>query len=57
MESKRWNLLMFGGPWPELSEEEISEGWHWCPDWDGLLVGPGMPEQNGCQCNIPSDNH
>ena len=21
---------------------EIEQGWHFCPEWDGLLVGEGM---------------
>lgn len=25
-----------------LSAEEMAEGWHWCWEFDGLLVGPGM---------------
>lgn len=33
-----------------LTEEEQEEGWHWCADWDFMLVGPGMPEQGGCTC-------
>lgn len=35
-----------------LSDEEIAEGWHWCPEWDGLLVGPGMPEMESCVCQL-----
>lgn len=34
-----------------LTEEEIEAGWHFCLDWDGMLVGPGMPEVEGCICN------
>lgn len=31
-----------------LTDEEIKEGWHWCLEFDGLLVGPGMGEMAGC---------
>lgn len=34
----------------ELTKEERAEGWHWCIDWDGMLVGPGMIEESGCCC-------
>lgn len=34
----------------ELTEQEIEDGWHWCNDFDGLLVGPGMEEQKYCHC-------
>ena len=32
----------------ELTEEEVRIGWHWCPEWDGLLVGPGSGEWGDC---------
>jgi hypothetical protein len=31
-----------------LTEEELEAGWHFCPDWDGMLVGPGMQEAKVC---------
>ena len=33
-----------------LTDEEISQGWHFCPDFDSLLIGPGEPEFDFCQC-------
>jgi len=33
-----------------LTSEEIDAGWHFCPDWDGLLIGPGMREMELCLC-------
>jgi hypothetical protein len=33
-----------------LTTKEVNEGWHWCDEWDGLLVGPGMSEMNCCSC-------
>ena len=46
--------------WAELQEEdepltpeEITEGWHWCWEFDGLLVGPGSSELHCCQCLDP----
>lgn len=34
-----------------LTEEDKAAGWHFCPDWDGLLVGPSMLELDSCTCN------
>jgi len=34
-----------------LTAEELAQGWHFCPDWDGLLVGPNMGELNFCACD------
>lgn len=33
-----------------FTEEECAEGWHWCDDWDGLLVHPSMSEAASCFC-------
>lgn len=33
-----------------LTEAEIAEGWHFCPEWDGLLVGREMGEWSYCTC-------
>lgn len=34
-----------------LTQEEMEAGWHFCPEFDELLVGPGMEEFGTvCQC-------
>lgn len=33
-----------------LTPAEIAAGWHFCWDWDQMLVGPATPEWSGCQC-------
>jgi hypothetical protein len=33
-----------------LTKEEMDAGWHWCYDWDCMLVGPGMDAWNTCTC-------
>ena len=56
MKNDRYNELMnwdnkMINPKPKLTAGEITLGWHWCPDWDFLLVGPGMEgEQAACNC-------
>ena len=33
-----------------LTPEEITEGWHFCHEWDNLLVGPEMGELEPYSC-------
>ena len=49
MNIKRWKLLMDDNG-TELTDDEIAVGWHFCNDFDGLLVGPGMGEYQICEC-------
>jgi hypothetical protein len=52
MTSERWDM---GDLTLKLTDEEMSRGWHWCWEFDGLLVGPGMSmELSFCTCDIPS---
>lgn len=37
----------------ELTQEEVNEGFHYCLEFDGLLVGPGTAEALFCHCDIP----
>jgi hypothetical protein len=36
-----------------LTDAEIKEGWHFCCEFDGLLIGPGMGEMEHCHCFEP----
>jgi hypothetical protein len=49
MTKERYNSLMWQNK-SELTDSEIQEGWHWCNEFDGLLVGPGSFELNCCRC-------
>lgn len=50
MSDLRWTELMNDDSL-HLTSEEIAEGWHFCWDFDGLLVGPGMDmEMECCTC-------
>lgn len=33
-----------------LSPEEIAAGWHFCHDWDYMLIHTTWPENDGCLC-------
>jgi hypothetical protein len=33
-----------------ISEDEESRGWHFCPEFDYKLVGPGLEEMDMCEC-------
>jgi hypothetical protein len=46
---RRWDEIMNDESIP-LTEEEIADGWHFCWEWDQLLVGPGMVELKCCHC-------
>lgn len=49
MDNARYEYLERQGN-AKLTPEEMAEGWHWCCEFDYLLVGPGMPEQEYCLC-------
>ena len=53
MTDERYNALMSQMDL-SLTEEEIEEGWHFCWDWDGLVVGPGMIVELAC-CSCESN--
>jgi hypothetical protein len=50
MNRERYELLMQSDTEP-LTDEECKQGWHFCICWDGLLVGPGMMEEQFCDCD------
>lgn len=53
MTSQRYRLLEQGDA--ELTPEEISQGYHFCLEFDGLLIGPGCSELDCCHC-LPKDH-
>lgn len=55
MNDYRWCALMLHDGL-QLTEAEIAEGWHFCAEWDGLLVGPEMPEMESCLCHETKKN-
>ena len=46
---ERYNQLM-NDPSEKLTLEEIKEGWHFCNDWDGLLIHKNDQEFDVCNC-------
>lgn len=34
-----------------LTEEEIQDGWHFCKDWDYMLIHDSWSEIEGCHCD------
>jgi len=49
MDKERYHKVDLAGA--GLTADELAEGWHFCYDWDELLVGPPMPEYDGCGCS------
>jgi hypothetical protein len=50
MTPKRYKEIQLGA---KLSQEEFKKGWHYCPAWNYLLIGPGMQEMKSCPCFKP----
>lgn len=48
MDAKRYFELQ-NNPDLDLTEEEQKE-WHFCMDWDGLLIHMNDPEMSCCTC-------
>jgi hypothetical protein len=36
---------------PNLTEEEIAAGWHFCVEFDGALIHPDWEEAESCRCH------
>lgn len=51
MNKDRYNELM-NDPNSRLTDEEIAEGYHFCLEWDGLLIHRDDPEARCCDCHI-----
>ena len=55
MTDERYQHLMWDSNDP-LTEAEMTEGWHWCRDFDELLIGPGMDDLlERCNCRKSAD--
>jgi len=36
-----------------LTIAEVTKGWHWCPEWDDMLITPTCPEATVCNyCDL-----
>lgn len=40
-------------PDAKLTAQELAQGWHFCMDWDGMVVHPDEPEGESCTCESP----
>lgn len=49
IDKNRWKSLMRDEL--ELYQEEIEDGWHFCWEWDGLLIHPTWGEFKYCSCS------
>ena len=48
MTKKRYLEIEFGDL--KISEAERNAGWHFCEEWDYMLIGPPMLEWDYCTC-------
>lgn len=46
----RYEDLQWGTGPAQLTQDEIEQGWHWCLEWDDLLIHPLMSEYASCGC-------
>jgi hypothetical protein len=49
MNNKRQDELFYNNSL--LTEEESNQGWHFCKEFENLLVGPNMTAAFFCPCN------
>ena len=55
MTQERWNYLMQpfdGDESVMLTAQELADGWHWCDEWDGLLIHADDREFDHCKCDF-----
>jgi len=55
MSEERWNYLMQpfdGDESVMLTAQELADGWHWCDEWDGLLIHADDREFEHCKCDF-----
>lgn len=48
MDRQRWREIELGQK--NLTPEEIEEGWHFCPDWDEMLICKYQKKGEYCTC-------
>jgi hypothetical protein len=53
MTDERYSQLM-GNLDLSVTPEEFDEGYHFCMDWDGLLICPSDLEWCACTCDFPT---
>lgn len=53
MKQGRYTDLMAG--LATLTDAERRDGWHFCCEWDGLLIHPTHPEFEACDCTLELD--
>jgi hypothetical protein len=49
MDNKRYREIE-NSDTAELTAEEKAQGWHFCPDWDFMLVNSNDKEGEGAAC-------
>lgn len=54
MTPERYNFLevKFGAT---LTQEEIAAGWHFCENWNDMLIHRDWPEFQECTCDAGCD--
>lgn len=50
MSKERYDAIMMGRE--QLTQLDIDNGYHFCPDWDGLLIHRSDEEYKHCHCDL-----
>ncbi len=50
MDNQRYKDIMDGKA--DLTQEEINQGWHFCVEWDFMLINKNSAEGMCCRCNL-----
>lgn len=51
MNKERYRQLEFGPEGGKLTEQEVAQGWHFCPDWNDMLINVHRSEGDCCTCD------
>lgn len=35
-----------------VTEQQFKDGWHICPEWDGMCIHKDSPEYDACLCGL-----
>lgn len=51
MSKERWEFLERNIA-SHITQDDIDNGWHFCEDWDCMLIHKSWPEMESCTCEF-----
>lgn len=49
--TRKEHYVLERDPEAKLTEEQLKDGWHFCNEWDGMLIHITQPEYEACLCD------